>query len=104
MRLLWPDHYDGRRRDGNLTVHVPEGNPSQRSEHYGLEFVNATFRHVEAARDQKDLKRALVVTPMGRPGKTLALHAPIQGHDSHFMTYCKHLHPGTKLGLTVARR
>jgi hypothetical protein len=90
IRLLWPDHHDGRRRDGDLTVAVPRADPALQSRFYGLEFLNATYDDVLLSRDDGFSSLAVIARPTASTvPRSPSMHSPFQGQESHFLSYCE---------------
>lgn len=88
LRLLWPDHPDGRRRKAEPVTHIPPGGRT-RPLHYGKQFLNFTFQDM-ALSGVDTVGIDMLATAIEAPCRGLYLHAPFLGQDAILLSYCKY--------------
>lgn len=96
MRLKWPETRDGRRKDGEMQVHVlVTDNPMESSEDYGLHFLNITDEDVlfaSTAGVTEVVKRmaSMPAAPM-EPSRAFTMHPEMKQADGMLLSYCETL-------------
>jgi hypothetical protein len=90
VRLLWPDQYDGRRRDGVVLGYVPSAARSELSPYYGQQFLNVTFKDIESVDTDPSSSKSkiLVARPIQRVNRNPSPYPRLRDEDVLLLNYC----------------
>lgn len=91
MRLVWPDRYDGRRKDLDFAVCDPTQYLPVVDPHYGKHFLNVDFGDLVLARDGIT-ERGLAARSAIGPSRGLPPpHPAMANQDASCIIYCTQL-------------